>query len=339
MRIFGLLLLVLAVSAIAPQIAVARTLVVDDDRGCTDARFSTIQSAVDAARPLDTVVACPGVYTEAVSVTTRQLKLVSRTRHAAVIRKPLDNTDFTPLVLLAASGTLFRGFALEGAVDGSCGEDGAAIWIRARPTTVDENRIADSGCNSFSRGIFMGSVGGSGTTTVAHNEVTDIGGQCCLPGLSIHMSFPRWATIHSNVIRRGNGVGMGIFNPSDVAVQGNRIEDTGSSGIVTLHGSGVSPNQMRISGNRIEGTAGHGIRALDMPVGLTIEANTLLDNVGNGIMVERSPGFVHRNRSLGNGIASGLFDCFADSRALERGVTWKDNIGRTDDPANICRAP
>src|SRR5438477_1877233 len=39
------------------------------DRSCRSARFRTIQSAVNAARPGSTVVACPGTYHEQVVVT------------------------------------------------------------------------------------------------------------------------------------------------------------------------------------------------------------------------------------------------------------------------------
>src|SRR3954451_22549968 len=56
---------VAVVAALAPSSAFASTWTVDDDRAdCPNARFTSIQGAVDQAAPWDTVVVCPGVYRE-----------------------------------------------------------------------------------------------------------------------------------------------------------------------------------------------------------------------------------------------------------------------------------
>lgn len=56
----------------APQ-----TLAVDDGTECPDAEFSTIQEALDAAEPFDTVLVCPGTYTGTVTINTDDVILTS----------------------------------------------------------------------------------------------------------------------------------------------------------------------------------------------------------------------------------------------------------------------
>src|ERR1700754_4116620 len=53
------------IAAIVPSTAIASTWTVDDDKAdCPNARFTSIQAAVDQAAPWDTVVICAGVYAE-----------------------------------------------------------------------------------------------------------------------------------------------------------------------------------------------------------------------------------------------------------------------------------
>src|SRR3954462_10887789 len=56
---------VAVVAALAPSSAFASTWTVDDDKAdCPNARFTSIQAAVDQAAPWDTVVICAGTYEE-----------------------------------------------------------------------------------------------------------------------------------------------------------------------------------------------------------------------------------------------------------------------------------
>ena len=78
-------------AALAPSSAFASTWTVDDDKAdCPNARFTSIQAAVDQAAPWDTVVVCPGLYLEQ-SIPSSGNNSPSQTgsRNGLTITKPL----------------------------------------------------------------------------------------------------------------------------------------------------------------------------------------------------------------------------------------------------------
>lgn len=119
---------IMALAALAPASAMAAsTLVVDDDgfasaASCDGATvaYTTIQSAVDAAAPGDTIMVCPGTYSESVTVSTAGLNLVGpyaginaawcpdRLNTATVVGGA--SNGFT----LAADGVIVDGFRIGG---------------------------------------------------------------------------------------------------------------------------------------------------------------------------------------------------------------------------------
>ena len=97
MRKLGVLLLVLTGSLFAGvSHAAAAELKVDDDQvQCPTAPYTSIQAAVNAAAPGDTVKVCPGTYTEQVTIGAGKngLKVISDKELQATIKAPLVMAD------------------------------------------------------------------------------------------------------------------------------------------------------------------------------------------------------------------------------------------------------
>ncbi|HYI36084.1 MAG TPA: right-handed parallel beta-helix repeat-containing protein [Thermoleophilaceae bacterium] len=316
-----------------PSAAMARNLVVGDGGpGCRDARYATIQSAVDAARPGDDIPVCPGTYREAVSVRTDMLRIFSRVRHQAVVELPASDDTRLTGIGLDARGVLVRGFTVTGVRPGSgCGlGEGTAISSGGGAATIDYNRIVDLGCNSFERGVlYSDDATYPGLVSVAHNEISGFERYGIL-------AFGSPDTVHDNVIRGGR-VGVQIRGGKG-AIQANTIEDAGDCGICTYAFEAsfdyrIAGNRLRRNGNGIH-IAYVGSPAPPDAIGrfnAHIEANDVLDSVRDGITIELSRGFVYRNAVR----RSGRWDCLMQDGF----AVWKDNIGATDSPSNLCRAP
>jgi len=333
--VLGLVAAVGALLTFAPGAASAGSLVVGDGgTGCPDARYATIQAAVDAARQGSQIVVCPGTYRESVTVGTPRLKIFSRKRHAAVVQVP-DGPGGSTAFELSTGAVLVRGFTLLPS-DESCDPGhfpDNAVEVHGN-VTFDYNRIMGVGCRRFGDGV----VGkffppGPGRLTVAHNEISGFA------GIGVR-TFRSASAINANAIRGGFG-GILVEGGDPVVVQANTIEDVTGTAVAASgldHGAFV----IRIAGNRLRSN-GYGISAqylgegqnFPVPAYARIEGNGVLDSVGDGIAIDFAPGLVYRNRSLG----SGGFDCVERGRHRDNPTTWRDNIGVTDSPSNLCRAP
>lgn len=318
--------LVLAAAAliVAPGVAEGRTLVVGDgSASCPDGRYRTIQSAVDAARPGDEIPVCPGRYTESVGVDKR-VKIFSRKRHAAVVQVGESGVGFG----LDVASTLVRGFTVVPPEDASCSPSGQGIALSAVGIgTFEDNQIRGEGCRRFRDGVVSFSSDGPGSLYVVDNEISGFVNR------GVFADSARVTANHNTI--RGGRIGIVILQ-GDSAVQVNVVEGAGETGILA-DGLERSFFKLWLAGNRLKGNRdgivvrnfGGGVGG-PARIGLNVQANTVLDSVRDGLSDFDGFGLVSRNRSLG----SGRFDCVGVSAAR-----WKDNIGRTSSPANLCRAP
>lgn len=181
-----------AVALIAPLSALAATqyvapgLSVPLNTNCTTPGFNSIQAAVTASSPGDTIVVCDGVYEEKVSI-ARSLTLLGSGN--SVIDAPSSPAQLGDLVEIVGKTTVvtMSGFIVSGPGPSGCASIQAGIRVRDAATLdLSFSRITDirdvepstgsfSGCQN-GEGIRVGSrggVGGPGNATIDNVIVQD----------------------------------------------------------------------------------------------------------------------------------------------------------------------
>jgi hypothetical protein len=287
----------------------AHVLLVDDDRQeCPDAGFTTIQAAVNAAAPGDTIQVCPGAYNEQVEIAKR-LTLVGTERNgknAAIVRPSniVINTDFlgepTASIILVrdTSKVTIRNITIDGINNGLVCDATApsmdGIFFRNASGEIEsvaiKNMLSPDAC-AFADGVDVLSTG------EPHQRVTvrdsslhdyDFGGIFCL-GQGVTVSAIR------NVIT-GRGPSLGQFGiqlddgPTGLIeeniVTNHLTADFSVSGFVS-HGIGVfgAPGNTRIAKNIVGNSdTGMYVGILDLQSNnVTVVDNTVFNSLVRGI--------------------------------------------------------
>jgi hypothetical protein len=186
-----------ALMAAGTASASAATRAVDDDgwatpRNCDaqDTASPTIQGAVAASSAGDTIVVCPGIYPEQVTVPADKdrLTLVSRERRQAIIKAPAAYAPGTvDLVRVdGADNVSFASFVITGPQPDSAycnpslvsnvriGQGGSANLVDNRITQAKPTNPALKGCqNGFGVQIGRSAEGDTGTGRLYYNEIDD----------------------------------------------------------------------------------------------------------------------------------------------------------------------
>lgn len=207
--------------------ALPATLVVDDDGlaavgdcDATTSAFPTIQAAVDAAGPGDTILVCPGVYDEQVTI---------RKAGLTVEGSGIDSTIVKPTGLPNTATSLFSEAPLAYIilVDTASG-------VTLKDLTVDGTAAASrfSGCEPGFIGVFYRAATGS----ITNVKVTGIQLPPDLLGCQNQLAI---------FVQSGYGPHL----KSDVTISGNTIEAYGKNGI-TCNEAGT---RCIIAGNTVRG--------------------------------------------------------------------------------------
>jgi hypothetical protein len=257
-----------------PWRATAATLVVDDNSACPGASFTSIQAAVNAAAPGDTIQVCAGTYNENVDVPAALSGLTINGAQAGVpvtgrvFGSPVESTvngqiTVRPVNVKIDGISLTRSvpaFAAFGIVV-KAGADGAVITNNI----IDTVFTPDTSGNGTAQAIYLengGSSDGADNVSILGNRINNI---------------------HSNRSAKGVLIGVnGATDPSqNVLIDGNAITNVKSD---TRGAYGVSvANTPNVSGltirdNTISGLVGGWVHAIglegDTP-GVVVESNDI----------------------------------------------------------------
>jgi|GEM_PF-1925729 hypothetical protein len=125
------------------------TLIVDDNLACPGAAYSTIQAAVNAANPGDTITVCAGTYPEHVAV-NKSLTIngpnvgVAGNSGSRVAEAIVDGTDTDAPFAITADNVTIDGFTVK---NGSNGQLFSGIWSQSgtKNSKVQNNIITQNG--------------------------------------------------------------------------------------------------------------------------------------------------------------------------------------------------
>ena len=286
--------------------ALARVLLVDDDGAqCPDARYASIQAAVNEAEEGDTVKVCPGYYLEQVTIGRSGVTLQSQRPMAAVIQAPwwgVDNPGHIVRVTGGAQDVVVRAFTISGPL----------------PDKALCSSIARAGVR----------VDGGASARIQENWITDIrsagpGYRFCANGYGILVGRHAedqagTATIVGNVIDLYQKGGVFIDGAGSFAdVMDNYIGMAGATdsavpnGIQVSHGASATVRRNRVTGNTYDYTSagtGTGILLfLPAPGGVRIEFNEVYGNDDGIALLATQNALVRRNQARDSVTLDGIF--------------------------------
>jgi parallel beta-helix repeat protein len=320
----------------------------------------TIQAAVNAAAPGDTITVRSGTYTEEI-VIGKDLNLRGAGVGATVIKSPSTLTPYAVNLLNGRSLTAIvrigngahvrmSGFTVSGPIP--CGLVTGVVAVQAATLDLSESRVSDmlpdaASCPAPPRGVSVSfgapprieMNGVRGTT--ANGRVTHVvvdGFQT--EGLVATGPFGVPAsrvTFADNVITAGvpqistEQNGIDVFLGAVVQVTGNTV----SGGVCTIPGCGPDPiNEFQaigifvgpggdgstISDNHVSGSD-VGVYQYASPNCCTISENTLTDNRFFGIVIQDGDGETRQNTINGGLIGIGVVADAVDTVGVLRGNT------------------
>lgn len=337
---------------------IEETLPVPPGNGCEHAGFKSIQAAVTAASPGDTIRVCRGTYEEQVTIPTgkNNLTLHSVSHWHAIIKAPVVMLDVKAIVRVSTSQNVtIRGFEISGPGSGGC--DSLRYGVRVDSdgsANIIGNHIVDirdalappnvSGCqNGVAVLVGRNFEGTTGSALIDGNVIERY--QKNGPTVDNAGSF---AQITHNVIR-GVGPtptiaqnGIQISRGADAIVEHNWVADNTYILAPAASSTGVllfSPGDVRVAHTT-------SVRSDDNFALYNTDAATMAYDKGedstffDGIYVDSDS--TDNQITHGHFLNNAVFDCEDESVGPGTGGTanyWTNNHGETENRPGICTDP
>jgi parallel beta-helix repeat protein len=201
---------------IQPAKAEPRTWIVDDD-GPAD--FRTIQEAINAASPGDTIYVRAGAYYENVDA-NKSVSLIGEDKYSTII----DGKGVGTVVYVATNNLVICNFTIRNSGNiGHLGDSGIHI-VGSNNCFVSNNLVINNGWYGIF--IYLGSY-----NTVSNNFVAD-------NAVGIIFYKSEWNKVANNVVKNSSYKGMTVSSSPNSELKNNLIENN-SYGLSVLYGGGV----------------------------------------------------------------------------------------------------
>lgn len=269
-RLALIAVLVLAASSFTVSSGTAVTIYVPDD-------YPTIQAAVDAAGPDDTIIVRDGTYTESVGVVNKHYLTIRSENGADLTVIQPSNVDF--IFLIAQSEHIvIQGFQIDGSLDNE--EVGVYLHSDTSYSTIRHNTFVD---NTYGIWSF------ADNNIISDNEFLDN---------SIGMEAGRYHEFSCRQVSNNNTITDNLFSSSAIHIYcsyNNTVTDNTFNGAgIGLHAGGSHT----ITGNTI--TRG----GIELSSNNYIAYNTINDAPGYGISTYTGMYWSGNNNYISNNIIS-----------------------------------
>ncbi len=246
-------------------------------------QYPTIQAAIDAAAPGDTVVVAPGVYTENLTI-DETVHLVSEYGPQSTTIVAADADSTISMTLETGESPTLSGFSITGGtalfgggvnvyggapvitgniVSGNLACNGGGLYLLATAALVRDNHIVENGPDGCSGGrgggIYLGAQATAGAATI-RNNVVEGNLSSVVGGILVNAAGP--AVIDSNRIvgndtQSSTGIGsLDVANYSPISFVNNIVDGNGGSRDVNLVIASSNPG-ITIAHNTFVGSASH----------------------------------------------------------------------------------
>jgi nitrous oxidase accessory protein NosD len=321
-----------------PASAAVTRLVDDDAVQCPSASFHSIQAAVGAAGPGDTVLVCDGRYREQVTIGAGKdgLRLRAKRLRHAIIQAPAVVSGFPTIVRITGgvSGVEVSGFVIQNGPSPSAltgvDVDGGATARSIRLNLIRRlNAVGIEVLNDPNR------PGGAGRALdIAFNAIQEYGGAGGGFGVLVSGAGASGAMSFNRLIGQPHTTGISIQSQATGRAVGNWISGN------QVDGSGIFLSQLTSTGVLVRGNLvtdnGFGIDLFDVH-GALVRANRSTGNDRQGLLLD--------SLSTGNRLdqndarSNDGTDC--EDRSSGAGTagtanTWTADRGIESSPNGIC---